>query len=139
MVICCDSGIEAKNIALGAGAVGYLIKPLNQYELMVNLDAVARLTHGRRLATILVGNLAVDLSRNYPTVGETRLELTANEFRGIEFLAPQKSAVLSKDAYLSHLHGDIDQPEPEIINVFTCKLQRKFIGNGAECLSVDTV
>jgi len=46
-------------------------------------------------------------------------------------LALQKGAVFSKHAFLGHLYGGIDQPEPEIINAFTCKLRRKFIENGA--------
>ena len=98
-----------------------------------------RRTHGHGSTTISVGNLVIDLSRNYATVGEMQLELTANEFRIIVFLALQKGAVLSKDALVNHLYGDIDQTEPEIINVFTCKLRRKFIENGVECLCVDSV
>jgi DNA-binding winged helix-turn-helix (wHTH) protein len=96
-------------------------------------------THGHGSATISVGNLVVDLSRNYAKVGETRLELTAKEFRIIEFLALRKGAVLSKDAFLNHLYGGIDEPEPKIIDVFICKLRRKLVENGAEGLSVDTV
>ena len=76
---------------------------------------------GGRMVTVQqrfrLSNLVVDLSRNYATVSETRLELTAKELRIIEFLALQKVAVLSKNAFLSHLYGGIDQPEPEIINV----------------------
>ena len=98
-----------------------------------------RRTHGHGSATISVGNLVVDLSRNQAKVGETRLELTAKEFRIIEFLALRKGAVLSKDAFLNHLYGGIDEPEPKIIDVFICKLRRKLVENGAEGLSVDTV
>ena len=61
-------------------------------------------------------------------VKKTRLELTAKELRIIEFLALQKVAVLSKNAFLNHLY-----------NVFTCKLRPKFIENSAERFCVDTV
>ena len=139
LVISGNSGIDEKITALGAGADGYLTKPFDRYELMANLDAIMRRTHGHGSATISVGNLVVDLSRNYAQVGETRLELTAKEFRIIEFLALRKGAVLSKDAFLNHLYGGIDEPEPKIIDVFICKLRRKLVENGAEGLSVDTV
>ena len=139
LVISGNSGIDEKITALGAGADGYLTKPFDRYELMANLDAIMRRTHGHGSATISVGNLVVDLSRNYAKVGETRLELTAKEFRIIEFLALRKGAVLSKDAFLNHLYGGIDEPEPKIIDVFICKLRRKLVENGAEGLSVDTV
>jgi two-component system cell cycle response regulator CtrA len=98
-----------------------------------------RRTHNHGSATILVGNLVVDLNRNYAKVGETRLELTAKEFRIINFLALQKEAVPSKDAFLNHLYGGIDEPEPKIIDVITRKLRHKLVKNGAEGLSLDKV
>ena len=140
MVITGNSGSDEKITALGTGADGYLTKqPFDRYELMANLDAIMRRAHGHGSATISVGNLVVDLSRNCAKVGETRLELTAKEFRIIEFLALRKGAVLSKDAFLNHLHVGIDEPEPKIIDVFICKLRRKLVENGAEGLSVDMV
>jgi len=139
LVISGNSGIDEKITALGAGADGYLTKPFDRYELMANLDAIMRRTHGHGSATISVGNLVVDLSHNYAKVGEARLELTAKEFRIIEFLALRKGAVLSKDAFLNHLYGGIDEPEPKIIDFFICKLRRKPVENAAEGRSVDTV
>jgi len=139
LVISGNSGIDEKIAALGAGADGYLTKPFDRYELMANLDAIMRRTHGHGSATISVGNLIVDLSRNYAKVGEKRLDLTAKEFRIIEFLALRKGAVLSKDTFLSHLYGGIDEPEPKIIDVFICKLRRKLVDNGAKGLNIDTV
>ena len=110
---------------------GYLTKPFDRYELMANLDAIMRQSHGHGAATISVGNLVVDLSRNYAKAGETRLELTAEEFQINEFLALRKGAVLSKNAFLNHLYGGIDEPEPKIIDVFMCKLRRKLADAGA--------
>ena len=106
---------------------------------MANLDAIMRRTHGHGSATISVGNLVVDLSRNYTKDGETRFEHTGKEFRIIEFMALRKGAFLSKDAFLNHLYGGIDKPKPKIIDVFICKLRRKLVKNGDEGLSVDKV
>jgi two-component system cell cycle response regulator CtrA len=139
LVISGNSSIDEKITALGAGADGYLTKPFDRYELMANLDAIMRRTLGHGSATILVGNLVVELSRNYAKAGETRLELTVKEFQIIEFLALRKGAVLSKNAFLSHLYGYIGEPEPKIIDVFICKLRHKLVENGAEGLGVDTV
>ena len=98
-----------------------------------------RRTHGHGSATISVGNPVVDLSRNHAKVGETRLELTAKEFRIIEFLALRKGAVLSKDAFLNHLYGGIDEPELKIIDVFMYKLRRKLSGAGATGVVIDAI
>ena len=139
LVVSGNSGIDEKIMALGAGADGYLTKPFDRYELMANLDAIMRRTHGHGSAAISVGNLIVDLSRNYAKIEDTRLVLTAKEFRIIEFLALRKGAVLSKDAFSNQLYGGIDEPEPKIIDVFICKLRRKLVDAGAEGLSIDTV
>ena len=45
----------------------------------------------------------------------------------------------SKDAFLNHSYGGIDEPEPKIIDVFICKLRRKLVENDAEGLCVDKV
>ena len=88
-----------KITALDAGANVYLSKPFDRYELVANLDATIRRTHGNSSATANVGNLMVDLSRNYAKIGDARLDLTAKEFRIIEFLGLRKGAVLSKGAF----------------------------------------
>jgi two-component system cell cycle response regulator CtrA len=67
--------------------------------LVANLDAIIRRTHGHSSATVNVGNLMVDLSRNYAKIGDGRPDLTAKEFRIIEFLGLRKGAVLSKGAF----------------------------------------
>ena len=72
-------------------------------------------------------------------IGDTRLDLTAKEFRIIEFLALRKGAVLSEDAFLNHLYGGIDEPEPKIIDVFMCKLRRKIADAGASGVVIDTI
>jgi two-component system cell cycle response regulator CtrA len=64
LVVSGNSGIDDKITALGAGADGYLTKPFDRYELVANLDAIIQRTHGHSSATVNVGNLMVDLSRN---------------------------------------------------------------------------
>ena len=139
LVILGNSGVNEKNTALDAGADSYLTEPFDRCELMADLGAIMRRTFGYSSATILVSNLVVDLSRNYPKAGETWLELTAKEFRIIEFLALRRGAVLSIDALLNHLYGDIDDRETNIILAFICKLRRKLAENGAKGLCVEEV
>ena len=81
----------------------------------------------------------VDLSRNYATIGDARPDLTAKEFRIIEFSALRKGAVLSKDTFLNHLYGGIDEPEQKIIDVFMCKLRRKLADAGAGGAVIDAI
>ena len=133
LVVSGNSVINDKITALVAGADKYLTKPYDRYRLVANLDTVIRRTHGHSSATVNVGNLMVDLNRNYAKIGDSRLDLPAKEFRIIEFLA------LRKDAFLNHLHGGIDELEPKIIVVFMCKLRRKLADAGASGVVIDTI
>ena len=86
-----------------------------------------------------VGNLILDLIRNYPKISDTKIDLNAKEFRIIEFLASRKGAVLSKDAFLNHPFVGIDEPEPKINNVFMCKLRHKIADASASGVVIDTI
>ena len=139
LVVSGTAGIDDKINALGAGADGYLTKPFDRFELLANLDAIVRRTHGHSSATVAVGNLEVDLNRHLALIDGVQVPLTAKEFRIVEFLALRKGSVLSKTAFLSHLYGELDEPEPKIIDVFMCKLRRKLELAGATGVNIDTV
>ena len=139
LVVSGNASTDDKIAALGAGADGYLTKPFDRFELLANLDAIIRRTHGHSSATVSVGNLEVDLNRHLALVNGEQLPLTGKEFRIVEFLALRKDSVLSKTAFLSHLYGGMDEPEPKIIDVFVCKLRRKLEVAGARGVSIDTV
>ena len=139
LVVSVNSGIVDKITALGAGEDGYFTKPFDHYELVANLEAIIQWTHGHSSATVNVGNLIVDLIRNYPKISDIKIDLNAIEFRIIEFLASRKGAVLSEDAFMNHLYGGIDEPEPKIIDVLMCKLCRKISNAGASGVVSDTI
>ena len=139
LVVSGNASTDDKIAALGAGADGYLTKPFDRFELLANLDAIIKRTHGHSFATVSAGNLEVDLNRHLALVEGESLPLTGKEFRIVEFLALRKGSVLSKTAFLSHLYGGMDEPEPKIIDVFICKLRRKLEIAGARGVSIDTV
>jgi two-component system cell cycle response regulator CtrA len=47
-------------------------------------------------------------------------------------LVLRKGMVLTKEAFLNHLYGGMDEPEVKIIDVFVCKLRKKLARAGAE-------
>ena len=93
--------------------------------MLVNLTVIIQRTPSHGFSAANVRNLFVDLSRNQAKIRDTRVELTAKEFRITEFLALRKGAFLSKYAALNKLKGAIDEPAPDIIDIFICKLRRK--------------
>ena len=139
LVVSGNASTDDKIAALSAGADGYLTKPFDRFELLANLDAIIRRTHGHSSATVSVGNLEVDLNRHMALIEGHQLQLTGKEFRIVEFLALRKGSVLSKTAFLSHLYGGMDEPEPKIIDVFICKLRKKIKTAGAQHALIETV
>jgi two-component system cell cycle response regulator CtrA len=58
-------------------------------------------------------------------ISGTRVNLTAKEYQMLELLALRKGMTLTKEMFLSHLYGGMDEPEAKIIDVFICKLRKK--------------
>ena len=54
-----------------------------------------------------------------------RVHLTGKEYQILEILALRKGTTLSKEMFLNHLYGGMDEPELKIIDVFICKLRKK--------------
>jgi two-component system cell cycle response regulator CtrA len=58
------------------------------------------------------------------------VHLTGKEYAILELLALRKGVVLTKEVFLNHLYGGIDEPEVKIIDVFICKLRKKLATAG---------
>jgi two-component system, cell cycle response regulator CtrA len=57
--------------------------------------------------------------------GDARVRVTGKEYLMLELLAMRKGSTLTKEMFLSHLYGGMDEPEMKIIDVFICKLRKK--------------
>ncbi|MCK5384209.1 MAG: response regulator transcription factor, partial [Alphaproteobacteria bacterium] len=74
---------------------------------------------------IEIGEIKVNLdSRTIEAKGEP-LHLTGKEYGILELLSLRKGSTLTKEMFLNHLYGGMDEPEAKIIDVFICKLRKK--------------
>ena len=74
-----------------------------------------------------LGDLIVNLeTRNVELYGQ-KLYFTGKEYQMLELLALRKGSTLTKEMFLNHLYGDLDEPDAKIIDVFICKLRKKLI------------
>ena len=62
------------------------------------------------------------------------MHLTGKEYAILELLTLRKGVVMTKEAFLNHLYGGMDEPEVKIIDVFICKLRKKLAQAGADNL-----
>ncbi len=119
------AGIENKVRGLGFGADDYMTKPFHKDELVARIHAVVRRSKGHSQSVIGTGKLKVNLDTKTVEVDNNRVHLTGKEYQMLELLSLRKGTTLTKEMFLNHLYGGMDEPELKIIDVFICKLRKK--------------
>jgi len=119
------AGIEDKVRGLGYGADDYMTKPFHKDELVARIHSIVRRSQGHAQSVINTGDLTVNLDNKTVEVASQRVHLTTKEYQMLELLALRKGTTLTKEMFLNHLYGGMDEPELKIIDVFICKLRKK--------------
>jgi len=117
--------LDHKLKGLGFGADDFLTKPFDRRELLARIQAIVRRSKGHAASEIRTGKLTVSLDNRTVTAGERPLHLTAKEYGILELLSLRKGMTLTKEMFLNHLYGGMDEPDLKIIDVFICKLRKK--------------
>jgi two-component system cell cycle response regulator CtrA len=107
------------------GADDYLTKPFHRAELVARIHAIVRRSKGHAGSVIQTGDLIVNLDNKTVEINGARVYLTDKEYQMLELLTLRKDITITKDMFLNHLYGGMDEPELKIIDVFVCKLRKK--------------
>ncbi|WP_116083943.1 response regulator transcription factor CtrA [Tropicimonas sp. IMCC34011] len=116
---------DSKLRGFGFGADDYMVKPFHRDELIARIHAIVRRSKGHSQSVIHTGKISVNLDAKTVETDGKPVHLTGKEYQMLELLSLRKGTTLTKEMFLNHLYGGMDEPELKIIDVFICKLRKK--------------
>ncbi len=136
LILTGSDDMENRLKSFGTGADDYLTKPFQREELIARIHAIIRRSKGHAQSVIKTGAIEVNLDAKTVEVNGQLVKLTGKEYQILELLALRKGTTLTKEMFLNHLYGGMDEPEIKIIDVFVCKLRKKLdqATNGQNCI-----
>ena len=116
---------QDKVVGLSAGADDYVVKPFQFEELEARLNALLRRSSGFVQSNIEAGPLQLDIHRKQASLSDEVLNLTAYEYRILEYLMRHHQQVVSKARLMEQLYPDDEERDPNVIEVLVGRLRRK--------------
>jgi two-component system cell cycle response regulator CtrA len=107
--------------------------------LVARIHAIIRRSKGHAQSVIRTGKVTVNLDAKTVEVAGQSVHLTGKEYQMLELLSLRKGTTLTKEMFLNHLYGGMDEPELKIIDVFICKLRKKLAEATAGQNYIETV
>ena len=130
LVLTARSQWQQKVEALQSGADDYLVKPFHNEELLARLKALVRRAAGFAHPLLEAGPIKLDTVSQDVTVGDRLLELTAYEYKVLEYLMLKRGSVISKMALTDHLYEQDFERDSNVIEVFIGRLRKKIDPEG---------
>lgn len=130
LILTARDGWQSKVEGLEAGADDYLVKPFHKEELLARSRALLRRSAGWSQALLESGTLILDTGAKQARVDGTDVELTAYEYRVLEYLLLHAGEVVSKTALTEHLYSEEDERDSNVIEVFIRRLRSKLDPDG---------
>lgn len=125
LILTGEDDTQSKIKGFGFGADDYMTKPFHRDELVARIHAIIRRSKGHSQSIIRTGKVSVNLDAKTVEVTGKPVHLTGKEYQMLELLSLRKGTTLTKEMFLNHLYGGMDEPELKIIDVFICKLRKK--------------
>jgi len=110
---------------LETGADDYLVKPFHFEELEARLNALLRRASGWSRPVLECGPIALDTGKQSITVSGNGIELTAFEYRVLEYLMLHAGEVISKSELTDKLYEQDYDRDSNVLEVFIGRLRRK--------------
>jgi two-component system response regulator PhoP len=130
LVLTARSRWDEKVKGLENGADDYLAKPFHMEEVLARLRALVRRSSGWATRMLMAGPIALDTGTHDVRVGERDIELTAYEYRLLEYLMLHAGEVISKTTLAEHLYDEETDRDSNVVEVLVGRLRRKLDPEG---------
>jgi len=131
LILTARSRWQQKVEGLEAGADDYLVKPFQMEELLARLKALLRRATGTPTTELRCGAVALNLGTQQVLLNEEVLDVTAFEYRMLEYLMRHSSEAVSKAKLADYLYPHDDDRDSNVIEVIIGRLRRKLDPDGS--------
>ena len=125
LILTARDGWQEKVAGLDAGADDYVTKPFRFEEVLARVQALLRRSGGWSQPLIRCGAVELDTRAQEVRVGGQAVELTAFEYRLLEYLMLRAGQVVSKSELTEKLYEQDFERDSNTIEVFIGRLRRK--------------
>lgn len=131
LILTARSRWQEKVEGLEAGADDYLIKPFHYEELLARLNALIRRSAGKAQPVLTHDNIELNTVTQEVSVSGEKLELTAYEYKVLEYLMFRKGELISKTVLTAHIYDEDFDRDSNVIEVFIGRLRKKLDPDGS--------
>ncbi|MFZ2450047.1 MAG: response regulator transcription factor [Methylovulum miyakonense] len=131
LILTARSRWQEKVEGLEAGADDYLVKPFHYEELLARINALIRRSAGQSHPILTHDNIELDTVAQEVSVSGVKLELTAYEYKVLEYLMFRKGELISKSVLTAHIYDEDFDRDSNVIEVFIGRLRKKLDPDGS--------
>jgi two-component system OmpR family response regulator len=125
LLLTAHGAVHERVAGLDAGADDFLTKPFAVAELRARVRALGRRGPIERPTALVLAGIELDLGARRAFVEQTEVPVTGREWALLEFLLSRRGRVVSRDAILEVVWGDVTEGASASLDVIMARLRRK--------------